>query len=139
MFTRFVEIGRVAMVNFGSNYGKLVVVVNVISPRWVLVDFADGSFERRKMCVTRLSLTDIKLPLQQGARPGTVAKAVKAADVAAIYAGSAERKKDAKQAARDSATDFDRFKIMVARKARSRAVRAKLGGGKAPAKKAGKA
>ncbi|GAU43010.1 hypothetical protein TSUD_28290 [Trifolium subterraneum] len=29
-FKRFVEIGRVALVNYGEDYGKLVVIVDVI-------------------------------------------------------------------------------------------------------------
>ena len=29
-FQRYVEIGRVAMVNFGSDYGKLVVITDVV-------------------------------------------------------------------------------------------------------------
>lgn len=29
-FTRLVEVGRVAMVNYGKDYGKLVVIVDII-------------------------------------------------------------------------------------------------------------
>lgn len=29
-FKRFVEIGRVALVNYGEDYGKLVVIVDVV-------------------------------------------------------------------------------------------------------------
>ncbi|KAJ0970128.1 hypothetical protein J5N97_023005 [Dioscorea zingiberensis] len=30
-FKRYVEIGRVALVNYGKDYGKLVVIVNVVN------------------------------------------------------------------------------------------------------------
>ncbi|RZC82232.1 hypothetical protein C5167_045011 [Papaver somniferum] len=35
-FKRYVEIGRVALVNYGEDYGKLVVIVDVIDQnRWI--------------------------------------------------------------------------------------------------------
>ncbi|KAI3989105.1 hypothetical protein MKX01_033141 [Papaver californicum] len=38
IFKRYVEIGRVALVNYGENYGKLVVIVDVIDQNRALVD-----------------------------------------------------------------------------------------------------
>ncbi len=40
-FTRNVEIGRLAMVNFGPDYGKLVVITDVLDHHRALVDMPD--------------------------------------------------------------------------------------------------
>ncbi|KAL8498075.1 hypothetical protein ACS0TY_021416 [Phlomoides rotata] len=37
-FKRYVEIGRVALVNYDKDYGKLVVIVDVIDQNRALVD-----------------------------------------------------------------------------------------------------
>ena len=36
-FKRYVEIGRVAFVNYGEEYGKLVVIVDVIDQNRVII------------------------------------------------------------------------------------------------------
>ncbi len=40
-FTRNVEIGRLAMVNYGPDYGKLVVITDVLDHQRALVDSPD--------------------------------------------------------------------------------------------------
>eukprot|EP00951_Prasinocladus_malaysianus_P003678 scaffold26005_cov30-Prasinocladus_malaysianus.AAC.1 len=40
-FTRNVEIGRVALVNYGPDYGKLVVISDVLDHKRALVDGLD--------------------------------------------------------------------------------------------------
>lgn len=37
-FKRFVEIGRVALVNYGEDYGRLVVIVDVVDQNRVRTD-----------------------------------------------------------------------------------------------------
>jgi hypothetical protein len=37
-FKRFVEIGRVALVNYGKDYGRLVVIVDVVDQNRVRTD-----------------------------------------------------------------------------------------------------
>jgi large subunit ribosomal protein L14e len=37
VFKRYVEIGRVALVNYGKEYGRLVVIVDVIDQNWVCI------------------------------------------------------------------------------------------------------
>ncbi|KAL5998733.1 hypothetical protein ACLOJK_009678 [Asimina triloba] len=44
-FKRYVEIGRVALVNYGKDYGKLVVIVDVIDQNRLVV-------QRKNLCVT---------------------------------------------------------------------------------------
>ena len=38
MFERYVEIGRVALVNYGKDYGKLVTIVDVVDQNRVRGD-----------------------------------------------------------------------------------------------------
>merc|ERR1712137_1056032 len=57
-FTRNVEIGRLAMVNYGPDYGKLVVITDVLDHHRALVDHPDQL--RRVESFKRLSLTDFK-------------------------------------------------------------------------------
>lgn len=37
MFKRYVEIGRVALVNYGKDYGRLVVIVDVLDQNRVCI------------------------------------------------------------------------------------------------------
>ena len=37
VYTRFVEIGRVGLVNFGADYGKLVTIIDVLDANRVCV------------------------------------------------------------------------------------------------------
>lgn len=43
-FKRYVEIGRVALVNYGKEYGRLVVIVDVIDQNRVCLCFCFGFF-----------------------------------------------------------------------------------------------
>jgi hypothetical protein len=43
-FKRFVEIGRVALVNYGKDYGRLVVIVDVVDQNRVMIEFSPATF-----------------------------------------------------------------------------------------------
>jgi large subunit ribosomal protein L14e len=128
VFTRFVEIGRVAMINFGDDAGKLCVITNVLDSNRALVDgpFAVTGVSRQKLAFKRMTLTDFVVKIPHGARQSTIAKAMKEADVVSKFAQTAPGKKLAIKKARAETTDFDRFKLMVARKTKSKAVRTQL-------------
>ena len=65
----------------------------------------------------RLAVTSLVVDLVETRSPSkeALAAALKAADVEGKWAASAWGKKLAKQAARKNLTDFDRYKVMVAR------------------------
>lgn len=42
-FSRFVEIGRIAMINYGPEVGKLVAIVDVVDQNRVSFSFSTGS------------------------------------------------------------------------------------------------
>lgn len=62
-FTRFVEIGRVGLISYGPNTGKLCTIVNVIDHNRVLVDGPEAvtGVCRHELNLKRLMLTDLKV------------------------------------------------------------------------------
>lgn len=82
---------------------------------------------RQSIPIRRVALTDMRLKIPHGVRSVTLRKALEKDDVIKKFNESSwGRKRIAKQR-RAALTDFERFKLMVARKQRAQAVRAKLG------------
>merc|ERR1711908_58250 len=63
-FTRFVEMGRVVVVNYGDDAGKLGMIVDVIDQNRCMVYSPYTSLPRTEMGYKRLSLTDLKVSIQ---------------------------------------------------------------------------
>ncbi|KAK9055697.1 hypothetical protein SSX86_026782 [Deinandra increscens subsp. villosa] len=112
-FKRYVEIGRIALVNYGKDYGKLVVIVDVIDQNRALVDAPD--MVRGQMNFKRLTLTDIKIDIKRVPNKKTLIAALDAADVKNKWESSSWGRKLIVQKKRASLNDFDRFKIMLAK------------------------
>ncbi len=72
MFKNFIEPGRVAYVNFGKDFGKVAVIVDIVDANRVLLDGPTTGFPRVQYPIRRLGLTNIKLSILKGARTGTV-------------------------------------------------------------------
>ncbi|CAM9519576.1 unnamed protein product [Ascophyllum nodosum] len=125
-FKRFVEIGRVALISYGPHEGKLAVIIDVVDNNKALVDGPDTGVPRQMIPFKRLALTDFTLPIQRNARAGTISKAAKAEDLMAKWEASSWAKKKARKAKRARMTDFDRFKVMVARKEKSKIIAEKV-------------
>ncbi|CAJ2628129.1 putative 60S ribosomal protein L14-like [Trifolium pratense] len=123
-FKRFVEIGRVALVNYGEDYGKLVVIVDVIDQTRALVDAPD--MERGPINFKRLSLTDIKIDIKRVPKKKDLIKAMEEADVKNKWENSSWGRKLIVRKRRAALTDFDRFKIMLAKVKRAAVVRQEL-------------
>merc|ERR1711865_269140 len=123
-FKRQVEIGRVALVNYGELAGKLFVIVDVLDVNRGLVD-APG-ITRGIFPLKRLSLTDFVLEIGRTPKKAALEKALKEADLFKKFANSAWGQKLATQKARADLTDFDRYKVMVARVKRSGVVKREM-------------
>ncbi|KAK4579290.1 hypothetical protein RGQ29_029103, partial [Quercus rubra] len=113
VLTPLVEIGRVALVNYGKEYGRLIVIVDVVDQNKALVDAPD--MVRTQMNLNRLSLTDIKIDIKRVPKKKTFVKAMEAADVKNKWESSSWGRKLIVQKRRASLNDFDRFKIMLAK------------------------
>ncbi|XAR61080.1 hypothetical protein NMG60_11034684 [Bertholletia excelsa] len=122
-FKRYVEIGRVALVNYGKEYGRLVVIVDVIDQNRALVDAPD--MVRTQMNFKRLSLTDIKIDIKRIPKKKTLIAAMEA-DVKNKWENSSWGRKLIVQKRRASLNDFDRFKLMLAKIKRGGVVRQEL-------------
>ena len=115
-FTKFVQVGRVVLINFGTNIGKLAVVVEILSTNRVLIDGPTTGVRRQELSLRRVTLTDIVVEVAKGAKSAAVKKAVNDAKLSESFAKTALGKKLSKTAKRENLTDFDRFKVMVLRR-----------------------
>ena len=102
----------------------MVTIVDVADENRVMVDAED--FPRMILPLKRLSLTRMKIPIQRGARTGTLIKAAKAAGLADKWSKMPIAKKLAKRETRANLTDLQRFQVMIARKKRSLAIKKKV-------------
>lgn len=106
--------------NFGEDYGKMVVIVDMLDINRVLIDSPDGSMPRLIYPLKRLTLTKIKVnKVLRGCRTGTLKKLAKAQDTVEGFKKTPVAVKMAKYKTRSSLTDFEKFKVMVLRKHRS--------------------
>lgn len=122
-FTRFVEAGRVALVNYGENLNKLVIIVDILDQSRVLVDGPTCGLRRQVMNVKRIALTSIKVEgIERAASVDVVKAAYEKADVDGVFAASSWGKKLDRKKRRAALDDFGRFKVMVARMKKSKAV-----------------
>merc|ERR1719198_1203235 len=73
-FTRFVETGRVVVINYGPDAGKLGMIVDVIDQNRCFVYSPYTTLKRTEIGYKRLSLTDLKVGIQRAARVKTCEK-----------------------------------------------------------------
>ncbi|KAJ3093210.1 hypothetical protein HK102_000011 [Quaeritorhiza haematococci] len=119
VFQRFVEVGRVVLITYGPDYGKLAVIVDIIDHNRVLVDGPTTGVARQAISFKRATLTQLKLKgLPRAAGTATVKKVVEKEDLVGQWSKSSWAKKIAARTTRANLSDFDRFKAMVARKQR---------------------
>ncbi|KAK4855983.1 hypothetical protein QYF36_012992 [Acer negundo] len=97
-FKRYMEIGRVALVNYGKDYGKLVVIVDVVDQNRALVEAPDM----------------------------TLIEAMEKADVKNKWENSSWGRKLIMQKRRTALNDFDRFNLMLAKIKKGGLVRQEL-------------
>ena len=104
----------------------MVTIVDIVDQKRVVVDGPDSGVHRHMMPVKRLSLTDLTVKIPRGAREKTLKKALKENGTMAKWSASAWGKKTQAKATRATMSDFDRFKLMLAKKRRSQAVKKSL-------------
>merc|ERR1711967_94174 len=110
-----VKIGSIVRMNYGPDLNKLATVVNIVD---------DGpenltGIPRSVVTLKRVSLTGLEINITREARQKQLNKAWGDAKIqdkwnASPYAATLKRR-----STRAGLSDFDRFKVMVARKARS--------------------
>mmetsp|Transcript_15310 Transcript_15310/g.36141 ORF Transcript_15310/g.36141 Transcript_15310/m.36141 type:complete len:142 (-) Transcript_15310:46-471(-) len=121
---RYVEVGRVCLVNFGPTRGKLCTIVNIVDQKRVLVDGpqAKTGIARQIMPLARLTLTSVKINIPRNLRSANLTKKFTEANADAEFGKTAWAQRIAIKAKRGAMSDFERFKVMVAKKTRTKAV-----------------
>lgn len=112
MFTKFVEVGRVVLINYGPSAGKLAVVVEILNTSRILVDGPTTGVKRQEISLKRISLTEFKLEVTKGVKKAALKKAITDFGLDKKWGESSWARKLQKRAKRASLTDFDRFKVM---------------------------
>ena len=118
------EIGRVARVIYGSEVGKIATIVDILNDKRVLID--GENIARQVIPIRRLQLTKQVAGVKRGAKSSKVKAIFKKEKVAQKYADSSIGKSYARQARRESLTDFERFKVLTLRRKLSKLTRAKV-------------
>merc|ERR1711934_941570 len=118
-FKKFVEIGRVAVLNGeGPNQGKIAAIVNVIDQNRVLIDGPTSGVLRQAYPIKQLQLTPIAVKFPFNASTKTVRAELVANKVDETWANSTWAKRMAVKAKRAGLTDLDRFKLRKAKSAK---------------------
>ena len=138
VFRRFVEVGRVIIVNYGPLVGKLAVIVDILTTTKVLIQGLKGGVKRQELSLRRVTLTDYKLDIKRGAKEAEVYKAIEAFKLEDKFKTSTYYKKNEIRQKRANLTDFDRFKVMRLRQKRAVLRHAATKGLKKGGKKGGK-
>merc|ERR1712093_242276 len=113
-FKRYVEVGRVVLVNDGPSSGKLAVIVEIIDHARALIDGPETGVPRQAIAYKKVVLTPYVLKkLPRAAGQTTVSKVWKASGVQEKWEQSAWAKKRAVQSKLRSLSDFDRFKVQL--------------------------
>lgn len=120
-FKRYVELGRVCMIQFGPDQGKLCTIIDVIDNNRIMVDGPETitGVHRQAISLKRVMLTDIKITVKLNASVKSLTKAFEEGGVMAKWEASPQAKKRTARGLRAATTDFERFQIMLAKKERS--------------------
>ena len=156
-FSKFVEIGRVAVLGDGPDSGKIAAIVNVIDQNRVLLDGPTAGVVRQSYPIKKLHLTPLKVNFAFNASTKIVRKEMEAEKVCkllifptlsdadncvlqvqAAWESSTWAKRMAIKKLRNGLNDFDRFKLRKAKSARNKIVAKALNTKKKQLRKAGK-
>ena len=115
------------LVNYGPDQGKLCTIIDVVDSNKALVDGPKDltGVVRQMIPFKRLSLTDLVAKVPRNAPYKVLKAAWTDEDIMGKWEATSWAKKLAAKKARANMSDFDRFKLMCARKQRSKAVKAR--------------
>ncbi|CAK5276139.1 unnamed protein product [Mycena citricolor] len=123
-FKRFVEVGRVVLLKSGPSSGKIAVIAEIIDHNRAIIDGPTTGVPRQAFPYKHLTLTPFALTkLPRGAGTGVIKKQVEQEAVVEKWDKSSWAQKRAAVVKRAALNDFERFGVMLAKKARRDAVR----------------
>lgn len=110
-YTRFVEIGRLALVQYGKEEGKLGFITEIIDTNHVIVDGPTTGLKKQVAKVSHLVLTPYKMKIPRNLRSTTLKKRIAKDDTLQKFQKSAWGMKLQKREIRSKLTDFQRFQV----------------------------
>ncbi|SCM04170.1 60S ribosomal protein L14, putative [Plasmodium chabaudi chabaudi] len=117
LFNRYVEPGRLCLIEYGPYAGKLCFVVDIITITRVIVDGAGiTGVPKTIMPIKRLKLLKQRVKINANAKTGMLKKEVEKSKVLEEFNKSNLGKKIMIKKKRDKATDYERFQIYYASK-----------------------
>eukprot|EP01068_Selenidium_serpulae_P003933 Selendium_serpulae@DN3348_c0_g1_i3.p1 len=120
IFSRFVQAGRLAFIQYGPDAGKLAIIVDIIDQCRLLVDGPTTGVTRQSIPIKRIRVTDFVLEdLERSSESKVIVDSLKKNDVIAQWNKSREGLRYNQNKARANLTDFERFKIRSIRKQRA--------------------
>ncbi|KAI0052025.1 60S ribosomal protein L14 [Auriscalpium vulgare] len=123
-FDRFVEVGRVVLLKAGPQAGHIAVIAEVIDHNRAIIDGPTTGVPRQSFPYRHLTLTPLKVKaLPRNAGTGTVKKYVEKEGIVEKWDSSAWAKKRAATEKRRTLNDFERFQVLLLKKARRDRVR----------------
>ena len=127
-FSRYVEVGRIVLINYGPESGKLATIIDIVDQNKCLIDGPEDitGVSRQVIPYKRIALTDLTVKISRNARSKTLKKAWAEAEIESKWEKTSWAKKLANKTKRASLTDFDRFKVMVAKKQKSAIIAKKM-------------
>ncbi|KIM67346.1 hypothetical protein SCLCIDRAFT_1210406 [Scleroderma citrinum Foug A] len=126
-FKRFVEVGRLVLLKSGPSTGRVAVIAEIIDHNRAIIDGPTTSVPRQAYPYRHISLTPFRLSkLPRGAGSGCIRRQLEKEGIVAKWEESSWAKKRAAMEKRRSLNDFQRFGVMLAKKARRDVVRKAL-------------
>uniref|UniRef100_A0A4X2JLK5 Large ribosomal subunit protein eL14 n=1 Tax=Vombatus ursinus TaxID=29139 RepID=A0A4X2JLK5_VOMUR len=123
VFKRYVEIGRVAYISFGSHAGKLLAVVDVIDQNRALFDGPCSGVRTQAMPFKCMQLTDFVLKFPHSAHQKYVRAAWEKEKINTKWKATRWAKKIEARERKAKMTYFDRYKVIKAKKMRNQIIK----------------
>jgi large subunit ribosomal protein L14e len=122
-FHRFVQIGRIVLVNYGPHEGKIGVIADVIDQNRALVTGPLTGVPTQAINFKRLSLTDFVIKIGRGATTKAIKAAFQKDDIIKKWEETSIAKKRAAHLKRANLNDFDRYKVGVLKRKKNNVIR----------------
>ena len=123
------EPGRLVRISYGADTDKICTIVDIIDQSRVAVDgpVSVTGVDRQPIPLKWLNLTDFKCDIYRGVRAKTLKKALETSGAIKKFEECSYGKKLAVKAKKAALTDFERFRVMVAKKTKAKLVAKKIG------------
>lgn len=117
LYKRFVEPGRLCLIEFGPFTGKLCIIVDIITLKRVIVDGPfEGGVPRMVIPIKRLRLLQQWTKIGKNLGTQKLKEVVESSKILEKFHNSRMGQKMAIRKRRREATDFERFQVLYAKK-----------------------